>query len=100
MIELSEFQYKTLNDAANGTSKAFVVLSPSPKDSEEKQKNRLRDIAEAQQLVDFGFVSDVSNNFNESIQMSKLNNDREFKVYAITELGIKMFLDCDKRLVN
>lgn len=100
MIGLTAFQYKTLDNAANGTSKVFVVLKPSSKDSEDKQKNHLKDVTEIEQLVGLGLAEDVSGSFNESIQMSKLNDDRDFKVFTITELGTKMFLDCDKRLVN
>ena len=100
MIELSKFQYKTLNDAANGDSRAFVVLQPSPKDSEEKRNNHLKDIEESEQLVTLGLVEDVSSRFKDSIQMAKLNSDREFKVYVISELGQKMFGECEKRLVN
>ena len=100
MIELSEFQYKTLNDAANGDSKAFIVLHPSPSDSPEKKASHEKDVQAASQLVIIGLAEDVSAKFKDSIEMSKINSNREFQVLIITDIGLKMFTDCDKRLVN
>jgi hypothetical protein len=100
IMELTKYQFDTLNMAANGPTKVFVVMYDSPKDSEEKAKRLRQDMREIGELEGLGYVTDVSKEFQESISQSRINNNREFGVFAITEVGYKMFEGFEGRTVN
>jgi hypothetical protein len=100
IIELTKYQYETLNIAANGPTRVFAVLFDSAKDSEEKAKRLRQDMREAGELIGLGLAEDVSEHFKESIASMQINDDRGLAVYAITDLGVKMFENLDKRTVN
>ena len=100
ILELSKYQYDTLNTAANGPTRVFVVMYDSPTDSEEKAKRLRQDMREIGELEGLGYVQNVSKDFQESIAQSRINSNREFGVFAITEVGFKMFEDFESRTVN
>jgi hypothetical protein len=98
--ELSKYQFDTLNRAANGDTRVFIVLFPSTQDSDEKQAEFRKDMRDVGELIGMGLIEDVSETFKESIAASKLNANREYGVYVITELGIRMFQGFEGRRVN
>ena len=100
ILELTKYQFDTLNQAANGETKVFVVMYESKRDSDEKSKRIRQDMREVGELFALGLVDDVSKDFKESIAQSRINNDREFGVYAITKPGMLMFEGFEARRVN
>jgi hypothetical protein len=100
ILELTKYQFDTLNTAANGPTRVFVVIYDSVKDSDEKAKRLRQDMREIGELEGLGLVMNVSKDFQESIAQSRINNDREFGVYAITEAAYKMFEGFEQRTVN
>jgi hypothetical protein len=98
--ELTQFQYDTLVVAANGGQKVFALLFDAPMDSQEKGQMFRQQMREIGELIGLELVEDVSYRFKSDIEMSKINNNREYGVYAITPIGVQMFEGIEQRVVN
>jgi hypothetical protein len=100
IYQLSEFQNKSLSIAANGKSICFAILESSDSDPQDTKEKLDKDFHEIEDLVRLELVKDVSEKFTEQIQLSRINNGRGYKVVALTEVGLRMFANAKKRLVQ
>lgn len=98
--QLSEFQYANLVRSANSSTIVFAALEPSDSDSAEQREKYERQLREMDDLIHLGLVKDVSEKFHDSIELSRMNNKRGYRVLALTEHALDMFHESDKRLVN
>jgi hypothetical protein len=93
IYELSERQFNTLKDTANSEHVVFSIINTLETDSEEMKEEAISLTKEIEDLIKMGLVKNVSDQFTESINMSKLKNGREFNVYSLTPDSVLMFLN-------
>lgn len=96
--QLSQFQYDTILSAANGKNPIVVVLETAPGDDAEAVIRLEKQISEVGDMVQLGFLKDVSGKMIENITATKLKTGRGYKAYLITDIGFDMFNGSQKRM--
>ena len=98
--ELTKFQVATLVRAANGGSTVFAVVESGEKDTGERKETLESHVREIRQLIDLGLLTEVSEKFQEPIQVCKLQNGRGFIVVQLTDQAQLMFSEAAHRSIN
>jgi hypothetical protein len=92
MTQLTEFQYNSLRDAANGELNTYMLVKPNAAlDPVEQFELWTRNNQETEQLCQMGLLEDVSTSFAQNIQAHAHMTGRLFRVFKITEIGKAMF---------
>lgn len=100
IAKLTEYQYVALCQTAQAMAPIFLMALPSRKDSLAVRFSLKRKHTEVKQLVKFGFMEDVSDEFADTVGEHAKNTGRKFAVYGLTEVGYLLFKDCEDRPVN
>jgi len=98
--ELTKFQVANLVRAANGGSTVFAVVESGEKDTGERKETLESHVREIRQLIDLGLLTEVSEKFQEPIQVCKLQNGRGFIVVQLTDQAQLMFSEAAHRSIN
>ena len=98
--ELTKFQVANLVRAANGGSTVFAVVESGEKDTGERKETLESHVREIRQLIDLGLLTEVSEKFQEPIQVCKLQNGRGFIVVQLTDQALLMFSEAAHRSIN
>lgn len=95
--QLSQFQYDTMIGVANGDVPTVAVLEAAPDDDPEATARLDKQLSEVGDLVQLGFLKDISGKMIEHITATKMKAGRGYKAYLITEIGFDMFNGSKKR---
>lgn len=96
--QLTEFQHKTLMAVANGSNPVAFVVEAIPEDDAETVARLNKQVEEMNDLVQLGFLKDVSGKMAEAVLATKLKAGRGYKPYLITDIGFDMFNSPQKRM--
>lgn len=92
--------HENLTLAANGRSACFVVMSANDTDSPERKELFEKENREVDECIHHDLLTDVSDKFQEPIQLAKLNNNRVIRIVMITENALTLFRNSKKRSIN
>ena len=91
-FELSETQVNFMKYLASGVEGFFFgALHPNVEDEPVTYEKLFNSLREASELVELGFLEDVSADFKEQIDKSITEHGRAYSVLVITPQGISMF---------
>ena len=97
IVELTEFQMKSLRDAASVTPPTYMLVKPNAElDTEEQYINRVKSNTETDQLVELGLIENITAKFSEAIMNCAAKTGRIFRVFILTKAGFIMFADQSK----
>src|SRR5271157_4640427 len=97
MIELTPFQFDSLQDAAKSIPPTYMLVKPNDAlDSEEKYVKYVKNNIETDQLVELGLIENVTAKYSEAITECAVKTGRIFRVFMLTEAGYMMFEDQSK----
>jgi hypothetical protein len=103
MYQLTEFQAKTITDAANAPVATIIMPQTIPTDSVEQANKLFFQNNDLLGLVDLGILQeDPEQTLPLSVELERLDakNKRPYKVYTPTDIGKKMFYGTKVPVVN
>jgi hypothetical protein len=98
--ELTDFQTNVLLGTANGASRVCALILPGDNDEKERKEKLAEQVRDIDELIEWGLMKDISDEFTEQIKLAKLNYKVDSKVVIITEQAELMFRDAGQRTVN
>lgn len=100
IYELNKSQFDLLSISTNGGNIVFAIIEPNEDDPPDKRKKLNDEMQQMKDLINIGLVEDVTHKFKDTIQVAKINNNRDVKVVAVTTLGVKLFRNHGNRTIN
>jgi hypothetical protein len=101
MVELNDFQMNILQSAANGLGRVLVVLYSNASDSPEDREKLDQIVKDTDYLIENGFMTNISDEFQDSIHMAKRSYNRDTVVLTTTDMAQQMFkISPGSELVN
>lgn len=82
------------------TSPTLMFVHPSPEDELSEAKKYFGQLNELQQLIELGFLKDISGDFTEEINKFKEKNGKQFTMFLVTKNGLLMFKNAKDRRIN
>jgi hypothetical protein len=98
--ELNQFQIDLLENVANLESVVFGMVIPIETDKPEIQEKMWWDIGQIVEMVEMGFVQDISSKFRPQIEECVKTTGRGYMVYQLTDSTVTMFANAENQRIN
>lgn len=87
-------------ESTNGEQPISVLLIPNPGDLPERKDSMNRNVNDMDDLIELGFIRDISDAFKQQIEQSVAVKNRSYRVLIPTDIGFKMFQELAGRSIN
>jgi hypothetical protein len=89
--EINEFQLQSLKEAAESSCPVYQMVRPNRSDPLDRVERWQKNNDDTDELVKLGLLADVTHEFRKQVEASVKDNGRDFRVFAITDLGRVLF---------